>query len=101
MGQGRVGRGLLHYGYGRLQRCADNHPMLAALFIPCPCPYGRSHMALMITDECASTCVSECPNDTIYLGQEIYEIEPSKCTECVGPLRRAPVCRSAQWLVSP
>ena len=43
-------------------------------------------MALMITDECINcdVCEPECPNDAIYLGQEIYEIEPSKCTECVG-----------------
>ena len=43
-------------------------------------------MALMITDECINcdVCEPECPNDAIYLGQEIYEIDPSKCTECVG-----------------
>ena len=43
-------------------------------------------MALMITDECINcdVCEPECPNDAIYLGQEIYEIEPSKCTQCVG-----------------
>ena len=26
----------------------------------------------------------ECPNDAIYLGQEIYEIDPARRTECVG-----------------
>jgi ferredoxin len=26
----------------------------------------------------------ECPNDAISMGPEIYEINPSKCTECVG-----------------
>lgn len=43
-------------------------------------------MALMITDECINcdVCEPECPNDAIYQGQEIYEIDPNKCTECVG-----------------
>ena len=43
-------------------------------------------MALMITDECINcdVCEPECPNQAIYLGVEIYEIDPSRCTECVG-----------------
>jgi ferredoxin len=43
-------------------------------------------MALLITDECINcdVCEPECPNDAIYMGPEIYEIEPTKCTECVG-----------------
>jgi ferredoxin len=43
-------------------------------------------MALIITDECINcdVCEPECPNGAITMGQEIYEIEPSKCTECVG-----------------
>lgn len=43
-------------------------------------------MALMITDECINcdVCEPECPNEAIYQGEEIYEIEPDKCTECVG-----------------
>ena len=43
-------------------------------------------MALMITDECINcdVCEPECPNDAIYMGAEIYEIDPHKCTECVG-----------------
>lgn len=43
-------------------------------------------MALMITDECINcdVCEPECPNDAIYMGVEIYEIDPEKCTECVG-----------------
>ncbi len=43
-------------------------------------------MALMITDECINCDVCEpvCPNNAISLGEEIYEINPSKCTECVG-----------------
>ncbi|MGV6816361.1 MAG: YfhL family 4Fe-4S dicluster ferredoxin [Thiotrichales bacterium] len=43
-------------------------------------------MSLLITDECINcdVCEPECPNEAIYAGDEIYEIEPSKCTECVG-----------------
>lgn len=43
-------------------------------------------MALMITDECINcdVCEPECPNDAISQGAEIYEINPDKCTECVG-----------------
>ena len=43
-------------------------------------------MALRITEECINcdVCDPECPNDAIYQGEEIYEIDPSKCTECVG-----------------
>ena len=43
-------------------------------------------MALIITDECINcdVCEPECPNDAIYQGEEIYEIESNHCTECVG-----------------
>jgi ferredoxin len=43
-------------------------------------------MALYITDECINCDVCEpvCPNNAIYEGQEIYEINPDLCTECVG-----------------
>ena len=43
-------------------------------------------MALLITDECINcdVCEPECPNDAISQGEEIYQIEPGKCTECVG-----------------
>ena len=43
-------------------------------------------MALKITDECINcdVCEPECPNGAIYQGVEIYEINPAKCTECVG-----------------
>lgn len=43
-------------------------------------------MALMITDECINCDVCEpvCPNEAIYQGQVIYEIDPDLCTECVG-----------------
>lgn len=43
-------------------------------------------MALKIIDECINcdVCEPECPNEAITMGDEIYEIDPSKCTECVG-----------------
>ncbi|CAN1519339.1 NapF Ferredoxin [Burkholderiaceae bacterium] len=51
-------------------------------------------MALMITDDCINcdVCEPECPNDAIFMGLEIYEINPAKCTECVGHFE-APQCR--------
>lgn len=43
-------------------------------------------MSLLITDECINcdVCEPECPNEAIYQGDEIYEIDMNKCTECVG-----------------
>ena len=43
-------------------------------------------MALTITDECINcdVCEPECPNDAIFQGPDIYEINPGRCTECVG-----------------
>lgn len=43
-------------------------------------------MSLMITDECINcdVCEPECPNGAISQGDEIYEINPNLCTECVG-----------------
>ena len=43
-------------------------------------------MALLITDECINcdVCEPECPNGAISQGDEIYEIDPSLCTECHG-----------------
>jgi len=43
-------------------------------------------MALIITDECINCDVCEpvCPNEAIYQGELIYEIDPARCTECIG-----------------
>ena len=43
-------------------------------------------MSLRITEECINcdVCEPQCPNTAIYMGAEIYEIEPDKCTQCVG-----------------
>jgi len=50
-------------------------------------------MALMITDECINcdVCEPECPNQAITQGEFIYEINPRRCTECVGHFDR-PQC---------
>ncbi|MEX0958057.1 MAG: YfhL family 4Fe-4S dicluster ferredoxin [Burkholderiales bacterium] len=51
-------------------------------------------MALIITDECINcdVCEPECPNGAISQGEEIYRIDPAKCTECVGHYDR-PQCQ--------
>ena len=43
-------------------------------------------MALKITDECINCDVCEpvCPNQAIFQGIEIYQIDHARCTECVG-----------------
>ena len=43
-------------------------------------------MSLIITDECINcdVCEPECPNEAIRQGEEIYVIDPAKCTECIG-----------------
>ncbi len=43
-------------------------------------------MSLLITDECINcdVCEPECPNGAISMGEEIYQINPDLCTECVG-----------------
>jgi len=43
-------------------------------------------VALLITEECINcdVCEPQCPNQAIYFGAEIYEIDPDLCTECVG-----------------
>jgi ferredoxin len=43
-------------------------------------------VATLITEECirCGLCVSECPNAAIFEGVTLYEIDPARCTECVG-----------------
>ena len=43
-------------------------------------------MALKITNKCINCdmCEPECPNEAISMGFDTYEIDPNKCTECVG-----------------
>jgi ferredoxin len=43
-------------------------------------------MALLITKKCINCdmCEPECPNQAISMGPDIYQIDTSRCTECVG-----------------
>jgi ferredoxin len=43
-------------------------------------------MATQITEVCISCgiCEAECPNDAISEGPEVFQIDPARCTECVG-----------------
>lgn len=43
-------------------------------------------MAYKITEDCIScgACEPECKNNAISEGEDIYVIDPDKCTECVG-----------------
>ena len=42
-------------------------------------------MAYKITEECINcgACDPECPNEAILAGDEMYEIDPDKCSEWV------------------
>ncbi len=43
-------------------------------------------MATTITAECiqCGACLPECPNEAISEGADTYQIDPARCTECVG-----------------
>lgn len=51
-------------------------------------------MALLITPKCINCdmCEPECPNQAIAMGNEFYEINSERCTECVGHYD-TPTCR--------
>jgi ferredoxin len=51
-------------------------------------------MALTILETCINcdVCTPECPNEAIFMGPEIFEIRPERCTECVGHFEE-PQCR--------
>jgi len=53
-------------------------------------------MAMLITEECIAcgACEGECPNDAISLGDEIFAIDPDRCSECVGS-NDTQLCREA------
>lgn len=50
-------------------------------------------MALLILDSCINCdmCEPECPNSAISMGDNVYEIDANRCTECVGHYD-APTC---------
>lgn len=43
-------------------------------------------MALLIDPDCINCdlCEPECPNEAIFMGEEVYQIDPDRCTECQG-----------------
>lgn len=43
-------------------------------------------MSTMITEECINcgACEPECPNEAISEGDDIYVIDPARCTECAA-----------------
>ncbi len=43
-------------------------------------------MAYKITEDCnnCGACEPECPNTAITRGDDIFDIDPNMCTECVG-----------------
>lgn len=55
-------------------------------------------MALLITNDCINCdmCLPECPNTAIFEGNKVYEIDPLRCTECVGFMMRQHVRRFVQ-----
>lgn len=50
-------------------------------------------MALKILTTCINCdmCEPECPNQAISMGEKVYEIDPLRCTECIGHYD-APTC---------
>ena len=53
-------------------------------------------MALLITKDCiyCDICLMECPNEAIASGTGKNEINPERCTECVGHYDE-PQCQKA------
>jgi ferredoxin len=43
-------------------------------------------MSLLINSLCINcdVCAPACPNQAIFQGETIYQIDPDRCTECVG-----------------
>lgn len=52
-------------------------------------------MALLITSKCINCdmCEPECPNQAISMGEQIYQIDTLRCTECIGHYE-TPTCQS-------
>ncbi|MCL2706879.1 MAG: YfhL family 4Fe-4S dicluster ferredoxin [Dehalococcoidia bacterium] len=50
-------------------------------------------MPYKISDDCIScgACESECPNKAIKENRDIYEVDPARCSECVGSFTK-PQC---------
>lgn len=43
-------------------------------------------MAMKILGECinCAACEPECPNEAISRGEDLFLVDPGRCTECVG-----------------
>lgn len=43
-------------------------------------------MSLLITKRCINCdmCEPECPNQAISMGEDFYQIDSGRCTQCVG-----------------
>lgn len=56
-------------------------------------------MALKITEDCINCgdCEAECPNQAISVGEDIFIIDPSKCTECVGHFDESQCLKSCRY----
>lgn len=77
--------GGLHLGgaYGAHSGCGMRfHPWNAAP----PASHYNVRMSLKINALCVNcdVCEPACPNQAISQGEEIYVIDPARCTECVG-----------------
>lgn len=48
--------------------------------------HEEEDMALLINSDCINCgmCEMECPNEAIAPGEDIFVIDPAKCTECIG-----------------
>ena len=56
-------------------------------------------MALLITDECINcdVCEPECPNQAIYMGKDIYEIDPNNALNASATLTNRSAYRCVRW----
>ncbi len=43
-------------------------------------------MSIKILEQCTNcaACEPECPNEAIARGEDVFAIDPSRCSECVG-----------------
>ena len=43
-------------------------------------------MTMKITEDCIAcgACVPECPTESVRAGDDIYQIDPETCVECLG-----------------
>src|SRR6266496_353616 len=51
-----------------------------------PASSGGFPMSIKILEQCTNcaACEPECPNEAIARGEDVFAIDPSRCSECVG-----------------